>query len=453
MTTTTLTMDEVCEHPRIKPVARRVVLLGALIILLDGFDTQAIGFAATALSRDLSIEVSQLGIVFSAALIGALIGALVLSPLADRFGRKPIILLTVGVFGLFTLLTVFATSLEMLCVLRLLAGIGLGGAIPNVISHCVEYVPPRRRGWVVGLLYAGFPAGGLVGASVSALILPVWGWKPLFVIGGLLPLAIIPLVLWLSPESLQFLAAKPQRAAQLRHLLQRLLPGVSIAAAPPVEAGAARRSALSEVFAAGGIGGSVLLWIPFFMILLLLVTMVLWTPTLLQQSGMEASRSVLVVGLINLGSALGNLWAGRMIDRFGPFRVVPSVIVAGAACLAPMGSLLQLPGLLAACAIGAGFFIGASGAGIMTLSAAWYPAHVRATGFGWAYSVGRLGQLVGPLIPGGLLALGLGVPAIFLLTLVPAVLAAVAVLLLRTLPRAATLDRQRQTGFSMPQTH
>nr|WP_315400969.1 MFS transporter [uncultured Duganella sp.] len=452
MTQDTPMMEAIVEHPNIKTTARRVVTLGALIILLDGFDTQAIGFAATALARDLGIPMSQMGIVFSAGLVGALLGAFILSPLADRFGRKPIIQLSIAVFGLFTLFTALATSLEMLCALRLLAGIGLGAAIPNVISHCIEFVPPRRRGVVVGLLYAGFPVGGMIGAGISAVVLPMFGWKSIFIIGGLLPLALLPVFHWLAPESLQYLASSPRRAARLRSLIQQLAPDFPLNFKADVQT-AAKRSAASEVFATGGLLGNALLWIPFFMILLMLIIMVLWTPSLLEKSGMGASHAVLVVGLINLGSALGNILAGRTIDRYGPFVVIPCVVMVGAFCLAPMGLLTELPWVLAAAAIGSGFFVGASAAGMMALSSAWYPVHVRATGFGWAYSVGRLGQLVGPLIPGYLLTQGLSVSHIFPLMAVPASIAAVAIILLRQLPHARSVDRQRHQDLTVPAVH
>lgn len=446
-------MDTIVNHPRIKPISRRVVALGALIILLDGFDVQAIGFAATAISADLGIRTEQLGIVFSAGLVGALLGAFALSPLADRFGRRPIIELTVAMFGLFTLLTVFARSIEALCALRFLAGIGLGGAIPNVISHCIEYMPARRRGFVVGLLYAGFPIGGMLGAGFAALVMPMLGWKSLFVVGGLLPLLVIPAFHALAPESLQFLANAPKRSGQFKALLKRLAPDLegTLQTSP---GGAGRpKSPIADVFRAGGVLGSVLLWIPFFMVMVLLIVMVLWTPTLLQQSGLSITHSVLIVGLINLGSALGNVIAGRLIDRLGQFVVVPACIVAGTACLAPMGLLDHTPWLLSACAVGSGFFIGAAASGMMSLAAAWYPVHVRATGFGWAYSMGRLGQFVGPLIPGLMIGAGLGVTAIFGAMALPAAAALIAILMLRGLPHAVQVERERRSGLSLPQAH
>ena len=453
MSANSSSMDEVVNHPRIMIVARRIIALGAFIMLLDGFDVQAIGFAASAISHDLGIAVSRFGVVFSSGLIGALLGSLLLSPLADHFGRKPMIVLTVGLFGLFTVATAFATSIEMLCVLRFLAGIGLGGAIPNVIAHCVEYVPASRRGLVVGLLYGGFPVGGMIGAGTAALVIPALGWKSLFFIGGVLPFIVIPAFCLLAPESLQFLAGSAQRSHRLHALMQRLIPDLPSSFRPVGAQLTANRVAVLDVFATGGFRASLLIWIPFFMVLMLLIVMVLWTPALLHQSGLSASGSVLVVALINLGSALGNVWAGRMIDRFGPFVVVPSTIVAGALCLAPMGALVNQSGLLSACAVGAGFFFGAAGGGMMTLSASWYPAHVRATGFGWAYSMGRLGQVVGPLVTGALLAAGLSVTVIFLLAVVPAAIAAISVALLRTLPHASIVAGERRRSFPVPEAH
>ncbi|WP_145338307.1 MULTISPECIES: MFS transporter [unclassified Pseudomonas] len=446
-------MEDLISLPQIKPVARRIIALGILIILLDGFDTQAIGFAASSMSQDLGIAVRHFGVVFSAGLVGALLGAFILSPLADRFGRKPIIEFTVAIFGLFTFATVFATSLEALCLLRFLAGIGLGGTIPNIISHSVEYVPEHRRGFVVGLLYAGFPVGGMLGAGIASLVIPTLGWEALFIIGGILPFVLIPMFHLLVPESVQFLANAPHQIAKLQALLQRLAPALPQTFNATWERPVQKKTAISEVFAAGGFTGSFLIWLPFFMILLLLIVMVLWTPALLKQSGLGASESVLVVGLINLGSALGNVWVGRTIDKFGPFLIIPLVVIGGTICLAPMGALINIPMLLSACAVGSGFFFGAAASGMLTLSASWYPAHVRATGLGWAYSMGRLGQVAGPLLTGGLLSVGLSVQFIFILTAVPAACAALSIMLLRTLPHAANVDKQRQEVMPTPEVH
>lgn len=430
MNTKEISVDALIDQRGISPLARRLLLVCGLVVLVDGFDVQAIGFAASAMSGELGIPLQQFGTIFSAGLFGAMLGALLLGPLADRFGRKPMLLASVGVFAVFTLLTVFSTSISGLLIARFLAGVGLGGAIPNVISLGAEYVPRNKRGMAIGMLYAGFPVGGMVGGFTAAKLIPLYGWQSIFVIGSITPLVLAGVIVFMVPESWQFLLSSQRRNDRLRKIVHLIAPDISRDMTFVANEPALKGAAVKSLFTEGRARITFLLWVPFFMILLLLIVMVLWTPSLLGKAGISWKQAAIITALINLGSAVGMALIGYLIDKVGHKIVLPVVIVLGAACVASIGMVHQSPMLLAFFAVAGGFFVASAATGLLILAALLYPASIRATGVGWAYGIGRMGQVVGPIAAGSLLAAGFSVTQIFLFALVPAAFSIVAILML-----------------------
>lgn len=200
----------------------------AAVTVLDGFDTQAIAFVAPVLAKAWGLTPASFGPVFSVGLIGMMVGALVLGPVADRKGRKLAILISVALMGLFSLATIFATSIEALLVLRFLTGLGLGGAMPNVIALSAEYTPARWRSTAVGVMFCGFPLGAVAGGLLAAQIIPIYGWESVFLIGGAVPLLLLFVLVAMLPESIRFLAARAGRETAVRRLLEKAAPDVSL---------------------------------------------------------------------------------------------------------------------------------------------------------------------------------------------------------------------------------
>jgi MFS transporter, AAHS family, 4-hydroxybenzoate transporter len=425
--------------------AYRTYIVGIcfLIVLMDGFDTQVVGFTAPAISSSLAIPITAFGQVFSVGLFGAMLGAFALGSLADRFGRRGMLIGSVILFSLCSLLTPRAPDLFWLLLCRFSAGLGLGGAIPNLLALASEYAPKRIRGLLTGVLYAGFPLGGVAGALVSAQLLPRFGWPALFYLGGTIPLFLAVAAAGVLPESLQFLLRRPNGQRTVAAIVRRIRPETmsdeAIYADP--EDGPARLP-VRDLFADGRAALTLLLWVAFSLCFMLLIVLVLWMPALLRGAGIGGSEAALCVGLVNLGSVAGTALGGRLVDRYESHVVLPLLFVASAFAIGPLGYATGVGPLLGLFAALSGFLLGAGSAGLLALAVLVYPSAMRATGVGWAMAFGRMGQVAGPLVIGALLARGLTVDRIFLWCAPPALCAACATLLLCRCGLRRTLTRE-----------
>jgi MFS transporter, AAHS family, 4-hydroxybenzoate transporter len=409
-----------------------VLILCMLVAALDGFDTQAIGYTAPAIAGVLKLPMDQFGKVGSAGLVGAAIGALSFGPFADLLGRKWFMILAAVVFAIFSFLTARSTSLDELLAYRFLAGLGLGGATPAFLAMGAELAPKRLRDVFVTVLFAAFPAGGLIGSLTSAWVIPAFGWQSVFYIGTVAPLVIaIILALWL-PESVRFLLARNIRQDEVRRTLERIMPGKVPAGAEFVAApDAARQGApVTHLFTEGRAIPTVLLWVPFFMGFMILVTVTFWTPAVLNSVGFSLSAAALIVGLNNFGSVCASALSGWLVHRFGAYRVLIPAFILGGLSLAWFGQATSSVVTLGIASLLAGFFVGGAGTGLIAVAAGMYPTSIRSTGIGWAMGMGRVGQLFGPFLTGLLVALGWKVGGIFYATAVPCFIGAIFLLLL-----------------------
>jgi AAHS family 4-hydroxybenzoate transporter-like MFS transporter len=387
----------------LSPLQIRVAVLCGLVAMLDGFDTQSIAYVAPSIASSWHLNPAVLGPIFSAGLLGLAIGALALSSLADRYGRRVVILFSVFAFGVFALLTARAESLGELAVFRLLTGIGLGGAMPNIIALTSEYAPADRRGTVVTAMFCGFPLGATIGGFLSAPLIHSFGWQSVFVVGGLTPLVLLLVLLFWLPESVrgETSLTKPRE-----------------------------RFPVLELFSEGRARRTGLVWVAFFMNLLVMYFLTNWLPSLLNASGMSLNIAIWSTALLNLGGVAGGLSLGRLIDRHNPYLVLGTAYAGAAVCivaiaLSTSGFWLLLFALLA------GFGVSGAQIGLNAVTAAAYPAAIRSTGIGWALGVGRVGSILGPAVGGILLGLGWTNQALLLAAVLPAMIASAAVLGLR----------------------
>ncbi len=405
----------------------RVIVLCTFVALLDGMDLQSIGLAASGIAADLHIPLPSLRIVFSAALAGLALGAFGFGLLADRIGRRTVLIGATGCFGLFTIATALAPSFGVLVVFRFLAGLGLGGAMPSFISLTSEYSPRRLRAVIVALLWAGFPLGGFVGGLLASWIIPALGWQSVFWVGGVLPLFVCAALIAALPESIGFLVASSAPAQQIASLLRRVYPAVSIPADATfvLNEEQARGVPVAQLFAMGRPAGTILLWISFFIALMMLVTNSAWAPILLKQEGIGTRDAALAMAAFNLGSVIATSFAGWLIVRAGASIILPLVMIGSAVSVAlvgyaapSVGTVILLQGLF-------GTFMGGGSSGLIALAAIYYPTAIRSTGVGWAMGMGRVGSFAGPLVVGSLVATGLSTTNIFVAIGAPALLAAV----------------------------
>jgi MFS transporter, AAHS family, 4-hydroxybenzoate transporter len=404
----------------------RVVVLCTLVALLDGLDLQSIGLAAPGIAADLHIPQPWLSAVFSAALAGLALGAFGFGVLADRVGRKAVLIGATACFGIFTICTALAPSFAVLLVFRFLAGLGLGGAMPSFISLTSEYSPRTLRAVIVALLWAGFPLGGFVGGLLASWIIPAFGWQSVFWVGGVLPLFVCAALVAALPESIGYLVASGAPAQQIGSLLRRIFPADSIPAdgAFVLNEEQARGVPVVQLFAMGRAAGTILLWISYFIAFMMLVTNSAWAPILLKQEGIGTREAAFAMAAFNLGSVIATSFAGWLIARAGASIILPLAMVGSAMSMALVGYAAPSVGAVILLQALFGVFMGGGSSGLIALAAIYYPTAIRSTGVGWAMGMGRIGSFTGPLAVGSLVALGLSTAGIFVAIAVPALLAA-----------------------------
>jgi AAHS family 4-hydroxybenzoate transporter-like MFS transporter len=312
-----------------------VLILCMLVAALDGFDTQAIGYTAPAIAAQIHLPMPQFGQVGSAGLLGAAIGALSFGPLADVFGRKWFMILAMVVFAVFSYLTATSGTLNELLAYRFCAGLGLGGVTPAFLAMGAELAPKRLRSVFVAVLFAAFPGGGLLGSLLASWVIPAFGWQSLFYIGAVAPLVIAAILAVYLPESIRYLLARNIGYDEVRRTLERIMPGAVPAdaelSAPPDPA--REGVPVTHLFTEGRAVPTVLLWVPFFMVFMVLVTVTFWTPAVLNSVGFSLSSAALIIGLNNLGSAIASAMSGWLVHRAGAFLVLIPGFLIGGLCL------------------------------------------------------------------------------------------------------------------------
>jgi MFS transporter, AAHS family, 4-hydroxybenzoate transporter len=264
-------VDSIIDNGKWTSFQTATVLICGVVTLVDGFDAQSIGFVAPVLAKEWGATPAAFGPVFSASLVGMMTGALSLGPVADRFGRKLAAILAVAFMGVFTLATMTCTSIESLLVIRFLTGVGLGGALPNCVALSGEYAPARWRATAIGAMFCGFPLGAMLGGLLAARIIPAFGWKSVFLVGGIIPLILIPVLAILLPESIRYLVARRKQPARILTLLRKIEPNVQATESSnfTIRETTSDGVAISELFSHGRLLGTLLLWVSFFAHLLL----------------------------------------------------------------------------------------------------------------------------------------------------------------------------------------
>lgn len=410
----------------------RVIALCSLVALLDGVDTQSIGVAAPLIAKALEIPIAGFGPVFSAALVGAAIGALSFGPLADRFGYKRFLILAAFTFGCFTFLTARCNSIETLIACRFAAGLGMGGALPCFVALSSEFAPKRMRAALVTLSWAAFPLGGMIGGFLNAMVIERFGWQAIFYIGGTLPIVVAIVLALALPESLRLLLERPDGQRQVARFLARMYDFKPAAGTRFVDLEPELRGMpVKHLFTDGRALGTVLLWVPFFMAFGNLTVVVLWTPSLLRQSGISPADTAFVIAFNGLGASIGMAAAGRMMESFGAVRTLVPAFLLGVLATAGLGySAHSVP--FAATFTGlVGLFVGFGAAGCVALAALVYPSAIRSTGVGWGMGMGRIGQALSPLLAGALLGWHWSMSEIMLVVACAPFVAAVFIVLVR----------------------
>jgi AAHS family 4-hydroxybenzoate transporter-like MFS transporter len=410
-----------------------ILVLCFLIIFVDGFDVGTVGFVAPALVQGWHVHKETLGPVLSAALVGLAIGSLGSGPFADRFGRKIVLVASVGLFGLFSIASGFTHSLDQLTLLRFLTGLGLGGAMPNATALMAEYSPNRHRSILVALMFSGYTFGAGLGGFIAAYLIPHFGWPSVFIAGGLVPVilaVVLPLVL---PESPRFMAAGGVAKEKIVAALARIAPDAraELEAASgftgPEQEAKLRGRPVKTILSPPLVVGTLMLWVVFFSGLVVIFLLTSWLPTLMKDAGFTLQASASVTALFQLGGTVGALLVAWGMGKIGAHLAIGLSYAAAAVFIFVMGSSLHNVALLAICVLSAGFFTSGAQTAVNALASNFYPTQARSTGLGGMQGMGRFGAIFGAYIGGPLLALGWDFERIIQGLAIPALVAAVAI--------------------------
>jgi AAHS family 3-hydroxyphenylpropionic acid transporter len=384
-----------------------------IVAILEGVDLQSTGVAAPRMAHEFGLSVGQMGFAFSAGMLGLLPGAMLGGRLADRFGRKRVLLLSMLVFGIFSIATAQVWSFNSLLVARVLTGIGLGGAMPNLIALSAEAAAPRLRNTAVSIMYCGMPLGGAIAALIGVLSVGDTAWRHIFYVGGVGPLVIIPLLMSCLRELKEFDA------------------GVQPLSSQPANPA----PTLTVLFGDRRAAVTLQIWISFFCTLIVLYFLLNWLPSLIVSRGLSRSQAGVTQIFFNAGSVIGVLGIGVLMDRFRPAIVVGGIyagIVASLVALSGAGGMTSL----SISVLFAGMCVVGAQAMLYALAATSYPMVTRGTGVGAAVAVGRLGSIVGPFAAGQLLAMGKSSAVVIGASVPVTLIAALAALLAVRWPRA-----------------
>lgn len=415
------------------PFSRYQWLVFALcffIVLLDGFDTAAIGYIAPSLTTEWGIARPALAPVLSAALFGLAFGALSAGPLADRFGRKAILIGSVLVIGAACLTSAFSANLDQLVVLRFVTGLGLGAAMPNAVTLMSEYCPDGRRAMVTNAMFCGFPLGAAFGGFLAAWMIPLWGWRSVLVLGGIAPLVLAAALLVLLPESVRYMVAHNHPVERIRAVLRRISETAAGAAnfvmtekAPATKT----RNGIAVVLSRGYLVGSVMLWVAYFMGLVIFYALINWMPILFKDAGLAPRDAALIAALFPLGG-VGAILSGWLMDRFNANRIIAFGFVLTYGAVYAIGQVAGNVGLLVVTVFAAGTIMNTAQTSLPALAASFYPTHGRATGVAWMLGLGRFGGIGGSFLVAELARQQLDFTSIFAIVAVPGLVAALALL-------------------------
>jgi AAHS family 4-hydroxybenzoate transporter-like MFS transporter len=413
---------------RFSPYQVMILVMCFLIVAVDGFDQAVIGFIAPAIKDDWGLTPSMMAPIFAMSLAGLMIGGLAFGPLADKFGRKTIILLSITIFGLATVASAAVNSVGMLNLLRFMTGLGLGGSFANAVTLVSEYCPERRRSSLITIMITGFPIGSVAAGLLTGLIQPSYGWRGVFIAGGAFPLVLAAVLFWLLPESARYLVTKDSLSSKVKRILKKIDPKFDFSSVVfRVEEKIQSHSPIASLFKKEMLWGTVFLSIAFFMSLAVGFGLISWLPTIIHGFGLSIRTASAISALYQGGGIFGAIVLGWLMDRLGRGHYVVAVAyLIDFVCVAMIGNAHDIL-MLSIAIFSAGFFNTGCQICINALAAAFFPTGCRATGVSWVNAIGRIGGILGAWAGGLFLTLGWNSSLIFGAIAIPTLFACAAI--------------------------
>ena len=422
-------VNQVVDDAKFTPFHMNVLFWCMLVIIFDGYDLVIYGVAMKGLVAQWGLSAKEAGFLGSVALFGMMIGAMALGSLADRYGRKKMIALCLVLFSLFTFLCGFAQNPTQFAIMRFIAGVGIGGAMPNLVAMMAEYSPKRMRSTMVSLMFSGYAIGGMLSAGLGIMIVPSMGWEWMFYL-GIIPLFLLPLIWKFLPESLGFLM-RQGKEAEVRKILPKVAPELNITAEDQLvrEEVVVKKSVVpvGQLFVEHRGVSTLAFWVSFFCCLLMTYALSTWLPKFMEQAGYELKAGLSFLFAMNIGAMIGAIGGGWLADKFNIKAVLVAFLLLGSAAFVCLGYKAPVPVLYLLVTIAGATTIGTQIV-LYSYVAIFYPLKIRSTGIGWASGVGRIGAIVGPILGGWLVAMQLPHSTNFMVFAIPAIIATVAVL-------------------------
>ena len=423
---TTMNVNAIVDQARFKPFHLKVVLWCLFIVIFDGYDLAINGVTLPLLMQEWNMTSVQAGMLASTALAGMMFGAMLFGMLADKIGRKKVIIICVVLFSGFTFLGGFASNPTEFGALRFIAGLGIGGVLPNLVTLTSEYAPQKLRSTLVTVMFSGYAVGGIMAALLGVQFTPIYGWQVMFFIAGI-PLLVLPFIWKFMPESLTFLV-KEKDFAPATSIIRKIDPNLNINPSTELVLNEIKLpdASVKSLFTQNRAATTLLFWCCFFMCLLMTYALGSWLPKLMMAAGYSLGSSLTFLLSLNIGAVIGTIGGGILADRFHLKPVVICMFTIGAFSLfglsfnSPPFIIYLLVALAGATSIGTSILI-------YSYVAQSYPIAVRSTGIGWASAVGRIGAIVGPIVIGILLGMDLPHKWNFIAVAIPAVIGAIAV--------------------------
>lgn len=400
------TINELMDEKPMTAFQWAVITLCFLINMLDGFDVLVMAFTAASVASHWSLTGIQVGYLLSAGLVGMALGSLFIAPWADRFGRRPLIMLCIAIAGCGMVASAHAQSAVQLGALRLLTGLGIGGILASSYVIAGEYASRRWRGLAISLQATAYALGATLGGLIAVRIIPTLGWQSVFFYGGVTTLATLPIMFVWLPESLDFLLARqPAGALRRINILLRKIALAEIPALPTAREGKlqASRTSLASLFAPGLLRSTLLIWCAFFLVMFGFYFVMSWTPKLLVSAGLSNQQGITGGVLLNVGGIVGTSLIGLLAARYKLARVLTIYMLANFCLMSAFVGMLDNLSIAFGVALLIGIFVNGCVAGLYALTPSIYSSTQRVTGLGWAIGIGRSGAILSPLVAGQLI--------------------------------------------------
>jgi AAHS family 4-hydroxybenzoate transporter-like MFS transporter len=426
-------ISEVLDRSRISAFQIGIFILCGLCLIMDGFDVQALGPIAPAIIQDWHVPMAQMGPVLSAALLGILVGSILFSMVADKIGRRPVLIFATLFFSVVTLMTSRVNTVPELRTIRFFAGMGLGGIMPNAVALVGEYSPRRLRVLLMIVVTNGFNVGAAMAGLISAWMIPAFGWRSVFLVGGAIPAVIGVLMLAFLPESLQFLALRGKASEKLTKWIRRIDPtaGADGQTRYKVHEQKTGGVPILQLFTEGRAVGTTLLWVINFMNLLNLYFLASWLPTVVNAAFGSVRTGALVATTLQMGGVIGTFFFSWVVERVGFIPVLGTAFTIACVMIALIGHPSLSLALLFVVVFVAGFCVVGGQGAVNALAATYYPTNLRSTGVGSGLGVGRIGGIAGPWVAGALLMIGWMPRDLFYAAAIPALISAITMFSLR----------------------